>query len=78
MCEDLRLKNPFTCIISGPSGSGKSSFCINFLQNLGYLSTETKIDLGILWCCGKSDAVPSVGVGRIQFHESVPDTFANE
>ena len=50
MCEDLRFKHHFTCIISGTSGSGKASFCINPLQNLGSLSTETKLDGGILWC----------------------------
>ena len=50
MCEDLRFKRPFTCIISGPSGSGKSLFCIKLLQNLGS-STGTKFDGGIL-CYG--------------------------
>ena len=72
MCEDLRFKHPFTCIISGPSGSGKSSFCIKLLQNLESLSTETRFDGGILWWYGESNAVPSVDVGRkIQFQEGV-------
>ena len=62
MCEDLRFKHPFTCIISGPSRAGKKSFCIKFLQNLESLSTETVFDGGILWCCGESNAVPSVDV----------------
>ena len=65
MCEDLRFKHPFTCIISGPSGSGKSLFCIKLLQNVESLSTETNFDSGILWCYGESNAVPSVDVGRI-------------
>ena len=78
LCEDLGFKHPFTCIISGPSGSGKSSFSIKLLQNLGSLSTETEFDGGILWCYGESNAVPSVDVGRnVQFHEGVPDNFAN-
>ena len=78
MCEDLRFKHPFTCIISGPSGSGKSSFCIKLLQNLESLSTETKFEGGILWCYGESNAFPSVEVGRkVQFHLGVPDNFAN-
>ena len=37
MTNDLKFKSPFTCIISGPSGSGKESFCIRFLQNLDSL-----------------------------------------
>ena len=77
MCEDLRFKHTFTCINSGPSGSGMSSFCIKMLQNLESMSTETRFEGGILWCYAESNAVPSVDVGRkIQFHESVPDNFA--
>ena len=33
MSDDLRFKHTFNCIITGPSGSGKSSFCIKLLQN---------------------------------------------
>ena len=78
MCEDLRFKHLFTYIISGPSGSGKLSFCIKMVQNLGSLSTETNFKGGILWFYGESNAVPSVDVGRkVQFHEGVPDNFAN-
>ena len=71
------FKHPFTCIINGPSGSAKSSFSIKLLQNLESF-TETWFDGGILWCYEESNAVPSVDVGRIQFHEGVPDNFANE
>ena len=60
MSEDLRLKLPFTCIISGPSVSGKSSFCIKLLQNFESLDTESKFDGGILWCYVEKNAVPSV------------------
>ena len=77
MCEDLRFKHLFTCIINGTSGSGKSSFCIKVLQNLGSLSNETRIDGGILWCYGESNAVPSVDVGRNVQFQVVPDNFAN-
>ena len=70
MFEDLRFKHPFTCIIRGPRGSGKSFFCFKLLQNLKFLSTETRSDGGILWRYRESNAVPSFDVGRgIQFHE---------
>ena len=74
MSEDLRYKQPFTCIISGPSDSGKSSFCIKFLQNLESLSTETKFGGGY----GEKKAVHSIDIGRsTQFHEGVPENFTN-
>jgi len=34
MASDIMFKHPFTCIIGGTIESGKSTFCIRFLQNL--------------------------------------------
>ena len=81
MSQDLRLEHPFTCIISGPSGSGKSSFLIQLLQNLESLCTEPNFDCGFLSCYGEKNAVPSQQLAsadfgkRIQFHGSVPENF---
>jgi hypothetical protein len=80
MSHNLRFKHPFTCITGRPSGSGKSSFCIKFLQNLKSLCTEPDFDVGILWCYGEKNAVPShqfASGKRIQFHEGVPENFVN-
>jgi GTPase SAR1 family protein len=84
MSHDLRFKHPFSCIISGPSGSGKSSFCIRFLQNLDTLCTERNFDGGILWCYGEKNAIPSQqlasidAVGRVRYHEGVTENVLNE
>jgi hypothetical protein len=79
MSQDLRFKHPFTCIISGRSGSGKSSFCIKFLQKLTSLCTDPNSSGGILWCYGERNAVPShqfaSGKG-VQFHEGVHENIA--
>lgn len=40
MNTDVRYKLPFMCIISGPAVSGKSTFCVRFVQNLRYLYSE--------------------------------------
>jgi len=50
MSDYHKFKHPFTCILSGPSGSGKSSFCIWFLHNFDTLSTERDFDGGVIWC----------------------------
>jgi hypothetical protein len=46
MASDIRFQNPFTCIIGGPTG--KSTFCIRFLQNLDTLCTEPDFPGGII------------------------------
>jgi GTPase SAR1 family protein len=75
--EEIKFKAPFTCIISGPSGSGKSSFCIRLLQNLKSLCTESRFDGGIIWCYSEKTAVPSQLGENVRFHEGVPDNFDN-
>jgi ABC-type dipeptide/oligopeptide/nickel transport system ATPase subunit len=81
MSHDLRFKHPFSCIISGPSGSGKLSFCIMLLQNHESQSTEPEFTDGILWCYGEKNAKPtpqSISGKRIQYYEGVPEDFKNE
>ena len=81
MSDDLKFNQPFTCILSGPSGSGKSSFCIRFIQNLDALRTERNFDGGVIWCYSEKTAVPSPAVlpkkRDIRFNEDVPADFAN-
>jgi ABC-type dipeptide/oligopeptide/nickel transport system ATPase subunit len=82
MYETLRLQHPFTCIISGPTGSGKSTFCIKFLQNLKALCKEPTFRGGIIWCYSEKTAVPHEQLSRldnknIRFHKRVPENFNN-
>ena len=78
MCDDLRWKHPFSCLVVGPDGSGKSSFCIRFLQNLKALCTEPNFSGGIIWYYSES-ATPSrqlAGKKHVRFH-GVPAEFNN-
>ena len=77
---DLRLKHPFTCLLSGPTGSGKSTFCVKFLKNLDTQCTESRFSGGIIWCYSEKTAVPYkqlTGVKNIRFQEGLPETFGN-
>jgi ABC-type dipeptide/oligopeptide/nickel transport system ATPase subunit len=77
MGDDLKFKHPFTCILSGPTGSGKTSFCIKILQNLDSLSTEINFNGGISWCYTERTAVPSQQLAslktNIKYDEGVPE-----
>ena len=74
MSDDLKFWLPFSCIVSGPSGSRKSSFVIRFLQNLDYLCTEPTFPGGIVWCYGEKSAVPSRHQlpANVRYNEGVP------
>jgi hypothetical protein len=81
MASDIRFKHPFTCIIGGPTGSGKSTFCIRFLQNLDTLCTEPDFPGGIVWCYSEQSAVPQQQLAalkkNVQVREGLPETFEN-
>jgi len=70
---DIKFKNPFTCIFASPSASGKSSFCIKFLQNLDSLCTEEDFEGGIIWCYSEKTFVPTSQLAalgkKISFYE---------
>ena len=82
MDDDLKFIHLFTAIISGPTGSGKSSFCIRFLQILNSQSTEQNFDGGIIWCVSKRTTVPTEQLtvlrNNIRFNEDVPENFENK
>jgi len=79
MDDDLNFKHPFTCIISGPSGSNKSSFCIRFLQILDSLRTEKNFNGRIICCYRLRTAVTTEQLtilrSNIRFNEGVPENF---
>jgi len=77
MDDDLKFKHPFSCIVSGTSGSGKMSFVRRFLLNLRHLCTEPYFDGGVVWCYGEKSAVPSHLPAYIRIHEGVPEDFVS-
>ena len=76
MCDLLKFKHPFTCIVAGPTCSVKTSFCIKLLRNLDTQCTESRFGGGIIWCYSEETAVPRQQLDRlglnITYQEGLP------
>ena len=66
----LTWKHPFTCLISGPTGCGKTNFTLRLIKY-----SKTVIEPApdkILWCYGVyQDAFKSIN--NVEFHEGIPN-----
>jgi len=62
-------------------GSGRSTFCVWFLQKLRSLCTEHRFEGGILWCFSEWNSIPTKELDawnlNICYHEWVPVDFKN-
>ena len=72
---DSRLKHPFTSVIAGPTGSGKTQFVKRLILAEGNTLIQPAID-NIIWCYGEyQDAYDHLAslVPQIRFVEGYPD-----
>jgi len=75
MGDDLKFKHPFSCLLSGSIGCGKTSFCIRFLQNLKTLPWPISVSGSPV----EISAIPYrqvAGTKHVCFH-GVPAEFNN-
>ena len=82
MSHDVRFKNSFTCVISGPNDSGKSSFCIELLHNLELLCTVPICDGDIVVLrreerCPPRNSWPLPTLEKGKFDDGVPENLRN-
>ena len=71
---DVRLKHPFTCVISGPTGSGKTVFSKRLFTSQGIIDPPDNI----IWCYGEyQDAYHHMAslAPEIRFVEGIPDNL---
>ena len=75
LIENLSFKHPFTCMLAGPSQSGKSTLLGNILQHNSILITPQPTR--IVYCYARwSDGFNSLKTisPLIEFNEGLPDT----
>jgi len=67
-----QLKHPFTCIISGPTGCGKTIFAIALVENSHMLISPPPED--IVWCYGEyQDSYNKIAKSGVKLHDGLPD-----
>ena len=71
---DPRWKHPFTCIVAGPTGCGKTTFVARLLRN-----SSTKIDPSperVTWYYGEwQSAYQNLDISNLYLEEGLPTSF---
>ena len=68
---DARWKHPFTCIVAGPTGCGKSTFVKRILRHAtAMIDSPTE---RITWCYGEwQEAYATMDLVDVRFEEGLP------
>ena len=63
--------HPFTMLIAGPTGSGKSTFVKRVLERMSTLIPDTKFDK-IVWCTGSNYTPMIHGIPNLKVQRGIP------
>src|SRR5258708_37035579 len=58
--DSLTFKHPFTCVVSGPTGSGKTEFIRRVLKNNNILISNITYPIKVLWSYGQYQSLYNV------------------
>lgn len=67
---DPRLQSPFTCVVAGPTGSGKSWFIMRLLARAQAMIDP--VPKRVVWCYGEWQHMYST-IKNVDFVEGLPD-----
>jgi GTPase SAR1 family protein len=67
---EVRLRHPFTAVVSGPTGCGKTMFIFRLIENLKEMITPTPTK--IVYCYGEYQSLFD-NYPQIEFHDGLPD-----
>jgi len=76
--KNFTFKHPFTCIVSGPTGSGKTILVRNIIKNFGLLISNLNISkIKVIWCYGQPQSLYSIPIADNVF-VNYKDGFPSE
>lgn len=67
---DSRWHHPFTCVVAGPTGSGKTHFVKELLSNLSWKVTPVPEE--VVWCYGEWQPLYESLRSHVKFIEGLP------
>ena len=74
--KDFTFKHPFTCVVSGPTGSGKTILIRNIIKNFKILiSNYNNYTINVLWAFGQSQIIHSVPISKevkLEYNDGLP------
>ncbi|RWS19285.1 hypothetical protein B4U80_05640 [Leptotrombidium deliense] len=80
--ELLKLKHHFSCILAGPSFSGKTTIVTNIINSLSEISNFENNKINLLWVYGQQESISNITVCQninVLFDNVVPtDTYLKE
>ena len=66
---DPRLQGPFTCLVAGPTGCGKTQLIFKLIENTAQLITPTVHN--IVYCYGQWQKEFKKYANKVNFHEGL-------
>ena len=71
---DPRWKHPFTCIVAGPMGCGKTTFVARLLRNASVMIDPPPEQ--VMWYCGQwQSAYENLDIPKLRLEEGLPKSF---
>src|SRR5689334_21040596 len=71
----LKFKHPFTAMVCGPSGSGKSELTRRIISEFENTTDIKKKSIKVLWCYSLVESIKTINSAQVEvsYHQGLPD-----
>lgn len=75
---DGRLQHPFSCVISGPSNSGKTVIVRDLIENASKIISHKTNNIVLIYSCWQPLYDKLLKICDIKFIEEIPDSLSDD